>query len=369
MSYANNLIITGSMEGQPTAHIPVATLTAQVVNTFAVGGIYMDGAASSTTSSPSSTTSITTTSTTSSSTSTYGEGNTGDGDSSNTSKGYGSPTDGSSGTTSKTSAIQSEGTNISKTGSGGSDDSSLSYVITVGSSTVTADDSTKFLFGSQTLTAGGTITLNGDDGASDTTVYLPPSVTGVVVNGATEAFEAVVTNAPPAPLIVGSETLSYSVIASADLVIGSQTLTAGGVITAAGETLSLLPGGSQVVIASGDSTTTENYQAGATTGLSFGTETFSYSVVTSSGVVIGSQALTPGGVITVGGETLSLLPGGSGVVIASGTSTTTESIVAPTTGPTPAATTKAKYNEASSQLNVVSNGVLLSIGLIVLLVL
>jgi hypothetical protein len=64
-----------------------------------------------------------------------------------------------------------------------------------------------------------------------------------------------------------------------------------------------------------------------------------------------------------------LLPGGSGVVIASGTSTTTESIVAPTTGPTPAATTKAKYNEASSQLNVVSNGVLLSIGLIVLLVL
>jgi hypothetical protein len=41
MSYATNLIITGSMEGQPTAHIPIATLTAQVVNTFAVGGIYM----------------------------------------------------------------------------------------------------------------------------------------------------------------------------------------------------------------------------------------------------------------------------------------------------------------------------------------
>jgi hypothetical protein len=159
------------MEGQPTAHIPVATLTAQVVNTFAVGGIYTDGAASSTTSSPSSTTS-TTTSTTSSSTSTCGEGNTGAGDSSNTSKGYGSPTDGSSGTISKTSAIQSEGTNISKTGSGGSDDSSLSYVITVGSSIVTADDSTKFLFGSQTLTARGTITLIRDDGASDTTLYL-----------------------------------------------------------------------------------------------------------------------------------------------------------------------------------------------------
>jgi hypothetical protein len=356
------------MEGQPTAHIPVATLTAQVVNTFAVGGTYMDGAASSTTYSPSSTTS-TTTSTTSTSIGPYGGGNTGGGDSSNTSNGYGSLADGSSGTTSTTSAMQSEGTNISKTGSGVSDNSSLSYVITVGSSKVTADDSTKFSFGSQTLTAGGTITLKGDDGASDTTIYLPPSATEVVVNGATEAFEAVVTNNPPIPLIVGSETLSYSVIASADLVIGGQTLTAGGVITAASETLSLLPGGSQVVIASGDSTTTENYQAGATTGLSFGTQTFSYSLVTSSGVIIGSQTLTPGGVITVGGETLSLLPGGSGVVIASGSSTTTESIVAPTTSSTPVATTKAKHNEASSQVNVLSNGVLLSIGLIVLLIL
>jgi hypothetical protein len=369
MSYANNLIIAGSMEGQPTAHIPVATLTAQVVNTFAVGGMYMDGTSSSTTS-PSSTT-PTTTSTTSSSTSPYGGGNTGGGDSSNTSNGYGSLTDGSSGKIYTTSAMESEGTNISKTGSGGSDDSSISYVITVGSSTVTADDSTKFSFGSQTLTAGGTITLKGNDGASDTTIYLQPSATGVVVNGATEAFEAVVTNAPPTPLIFGSETFSYSVIASADLVIGGQTLTAGGVITTAGETLSLLPGGSQVVIASGDSTTTENYQAGATTGLSIGTRTFSYSVVTSSGVVIGSQTLTPGGVITVGGETLSLLPGGSGVVIASGTSATTESIVALRTGAgsSAAATTKAKHNDASSQLNVLSNGVLLSIGSIVLLLL
>jgi hypothetical protein len=114
------------------------------------------------------------------------------------------------------------------------------------------------------------------------------------------------------------------------------------------------------VIASGDSTTTEIYQAGATTGLSFGTQTFSYSVVTSSGVAIGSQTLTLGGVITVGGETFSLLPGGSEIFIASGTSTTTKSIVAPMTGSTAAATTKAKHNEASSQLNVLSNGVLLS---------
>jgi hypothetical protein len=242
-------------------------------------------------------------------------------------------------------------------------------VITVGSSTVTADDSTKFSFGSQTLKAGGTITLKGDYGASDTTIYLPPSATGVVVNGATETFEAVVTNASQTPLIVGPETVSYSVLSSVDLVIGDQTLTAGGVITWAGETLSILPGRSQVVIASGGSTKTENYQAGATTGLSFGAQTFSYSVVTSSGVIIRSQTLTPGSVITVGGETLSLIPGGSGVVIASGSSTTTESIVAPTTGSMPAATTKAKHNEASSQVNVFSNGVLLSVGLIVLLAL
>jgi hypothetical protein len=124
---------------------------------------------------------------------------------------------------------------------------------------------------------------------------------------------------------------------------------------------------SQAVIASRDSTTTDNYQTGATTGLSFGTQTFSYSVVTSSGVVIESQTLTHGGVIIVGGETLSLLPGGSGVVIVSGSSTTTESVVVPTMGSTAAATTKVKRNEASSQLNVLSNGVVLSIGLIILL--
>jgi len=67
-------------------------------------------------------------------------------------------------------------------------------------------------------------------------------------------------------------------------------------------------------------------------------------------------------VITVGRETLSLLPGVSGVVILSGSGMTTESIVAPTTGSTAAATTEAKHNEASSQLNVLSNCVLLSIG-------
>jgi hypothetical protein len=100
----------------------------------------------------------------------------------------------------------------------------------------------RFSFGSQTLTAGGTITLKGDDGASDTTIYLPPSATRVVVNGATEAFKAVATNAPPTPLVIGSETLSYSVIASLDLVIGDQTLTAGGVVTATPETLSILQG-------------------------------------------------------------------------------------------------------------------------------
>jgi hypothetical protein len=44
-------------------------------------------------------------------------------------------------------------------------------------------------------------------------------------------------------------------------VIGSQTLTEGGVITASGETLSLAPGGSSVVMISGSSTKIESVGA------------------------------------------------------------------------------------------------------------
>jgi hypothetical protein len=57
-------------------------------------------------------------------------------------------------------------------------------------------------------------------------------------------------------LVVGSST--YTANQATEFVIGEQTLTKGGVISASGETLSLAPGGSSVLIMNGASTKTES---------------------------------------------------------------------------------------------------------------
>jgi hypothetical protein len=103
--------------------------------------------------------------------------------------------------------------------------------------------------GGQTLVPGSAVTVNGE------TISLAPSGSAIIVNGQTTAVPS-----PTGVLTFGSVTVPFVLQtgpSKTQIVIGSQTLTPGGVITTAGETISLAPGGSSVVIVSGSSTTTE----------------------------------------------------------------------------------------------------------------
>lgn len=136
--------------------------------------------------------------------------------------------------------------------------STVAPVFTAGGSTYTGNAATGFVIGSSTLTPGGTVIVPGSGTASPVTYVLPPSATAVIINGQTEALSnKTVAAASTTPfLVLGSST--YTANSASEFVIGSQTIAAGGVITAGGETLSLAPGGSVLVIISGTSTMTES---------------------------------------------------------------------------------------------------------------
>lgn len=97
--------------------------------------------------------------------------------------------------------------------------------------------------------------------------------------------------------------------------IGGQNLTPGGAqITVSNTPLSLLPGGSSVVIGGSKTVALTSYLASTSSGLSLG-------------YVFGTQTLSAGGAaITVDGTTMSLMPGGSSVVVVSGNHTQTEGV-------------------------------------------
>jgi hypothetical protein len=131
-------------------------------------------------------------------------------------------------------------------------------IFTAGSSTITGDLSSNFIIGSSTLNPGGTIVLSGSGSASPTTFILPVSGNAIVINGIIQAIAT--TEVPIAVttpiLVIGVST--YTANQATEFVIGGETLTRGGVITASGETLSLAPEGSSMVIVSGTSTKTQS---------------------------------------------------------------------------------------------------------------
>lgn len=113
--------------------------------------------------------------------------------------------------------------------------SSTPLVATIGGQTLTADSSSAFLLGSQTLSPGGQVTLSG------TTISLASNAATLIVGTSTE------------PLI----TPTY--------VIGTQTLAPGGpAITVSGTVYSLESGGSSVVV--GGSTTALTALEGSSSG-------------------------------------------------------------------------------------------------------
>jgi hypothetical protein len=99
-------------------------------------------------------------------------------------------------------------------------------VVAIGSSTFTENSLSDFVIGTQTLTPGGAINVDGQ------MVSLSPTGNAVIVNGA--APTTFVTAAPESQIT--------------SLVIAGQTLIVGGEVTVGGDILSLAPSGTGIII-------------------------------------------------------------------------------------------------------------------------
>jgi hypothetical protein len=222
-------------------------------------------------------------------------------------------------------------------------------VLTIGSSTLTPNAATQFFIApGQTLTPGGTATIDG------TVVSLAPSALFVVVGGSTQLLPtaaprvAFVTTSPP-QIIVGGTTITAlpnqngagqpnsnnnqnnnqnnagsGLGSGPTFVVGDQTLAPGGqAITVSGTTISLVTGGSSVVI-NGVTSAVANPPAMFVPTIAIGNNIFTPVSGSGSTFVIADQTLVPGGqAITVSGTVISLAPSASFVVVNGVTSTLT----------------------------------------------
>jgi hypothetical protein len=201
-----------------------------------------------------------------------------------------------------------------------------SAVLTFGNSQITANSGSTFVIGGQTLVPGGTVMVSG------TTIALGPSASFVVVNGATSTFANPAARTTPPPLSIGDGVFSALSGSGTTYIIDGQTLTPGGTITVASSTISLAPGASALII-NGKSTTLLS-PATITNPplLTIGSQTITALPGGGTTFVIGDRTLTPGGVITVDGTTISLAPGATMLTYGSqGRSTTTTLFPATTT--------------------------------------
>ena len=149
---------------------------------------------------------------------------------------------------------------------------------------------TAYIIGGQTLTLGGVITVS-----SMTISLLPSGIPLAVTNGVTETL------ATPFATPIGGSATAY--------IIGGQTLTLGGVITVSRTTISLLPSGIPLAVINGVTETLATPFATPIGG-------------SATAYIISGQTLTPGGVITVSGTTVSLLPSETPLVVVNGVTET-----------------------------------------------
>jgi hypothetical protein len=169
-----------------------------------------------------------------------------------------------------------------------------------------------FVIGGQTLAPGGqAITVSG------TTISLAAGGSSVVIDGVPSA----VIN-PPAMLaptiVIGNNVFTPVSGSGSTFVIADQTLAPGGqAITVSGTVISLAPLASFVVVNGVTSTFATAAAAQITTAptLTLGNSIIQPLQGTGTSYLIGSSTLTPGGIITVSGTTISLAPGATQIVI------------------------------------------------------
>ena len=195
-------------------------------------------------------------------------------------------------------------------------------IITIGSKTFTADSSSHFIIGSQTLAPGAAVTHSG------TLISLAPGGSQVVVGASTQTVQT----ASLAPVI----TLGTSLITAnsqSQFLVGSQTLIPGGpAITQGGTVVSLAPSASAIVI------------GGQTEGLTHPAFISRPSITVGGQIItandqsqyqIGGQTLKPGAApITENGHTYSLAADGSAII----SDSRTQNIAQPAPTPLPVIT-------------------------------
>jgi len=237
-------------------------------------------------------------------------------------------------------------------------------VIIIASSTIAADSSSNFVFGSPTIIPGGSPTV-----ISSSTFSLAPSASALIVNGATSLLQP-----PPSPTVTSSSSsrsspnlasiiagaftghpaiteLSQTISADSfsQFIIGSQTLAPGSLpLTISGSTFSLAPSASAIIINGITSalfvtpnpiapvltinstpislapsatalivgTQTQNLPPGSAPVLTLGSQTPTASTASAQASIAGGQTLVPGGAAaTINGVDVSLAPSGTAGVV------------------------------------------------------
>ena len=184
-------------------------------------------------------------------------------------------------------------------------------ILTFGGSTYTASPSSNFVISGQTLTKGGTITVDQTQISYDKTGK-------VVVIGTSTQSLSFATITPAAEPILTFDGSTYIASPSSNFVIDGQTLVKGGVITINGTPLYYNNAGTAVVIG----TSTHRLFPSPITPAPEPILTFDGSIYTenpSSNFVIDGQTLSKGGEITVDGTKVCYDGSGTDVII--GTST------------------------------------------------
>lgn len=174
--------------------------------------------------------------------------------------------------------------------------------------------------GGQAITVAGTV------------ISLAPSASYVVINGATSTIARGGVAPAQETISVGGRIFTAISGPGSGFVIGDKTLLPGGQpLFVSGTMVSLAPYASYVVI-NGVTSTLANVAAAAqitaAPALTIGSSTFRPLPGTGTSYLLGSQVLTPGGVITSAGTTISLAPGATALVINGQTSLITSSTTA-----------------------------------------
>jgi hypothetical protein len=167
--------------------------------------------------------------------------------------------------------------------------------------TIARNPQGQFVVGTETLKPGGpAVTIDGS------TLSLGSGGTIAIVNGVTQTLANVPIVTSPPVLTIGDRTVSATVIGgTTQLILNGQILAPGSAITVSGTTYSLPSGPGSIVIVNG-ATSTLSPNRLATPTVRDGTTAFIFGP---------DQTLTPGGILTISGTTLSMPLSHSGSVI------------------------------------------------------